>query len=227
MIGISIISVILIVVVAYIFFKITKIIWKTILFTLLIILVVVGVTGFLVYQDVQEVINGKNGILVISEEGVQTGAILYNEEEIEIEYFKEEDLNTYSGYFKNNDYKSALGDKSLLIIFNSSMFDNLDKSISIDDMEFSTKEGIDLIMSNSTIEFLDKAIEVTRINDTIITKDKMIEYKLQITLILIEELLREEDGSKILLENTKFYPERLTIKLIKQTPSLIDKILPK
>ena len=90
-----------------------------------------------------------------------------------------------------------------------------------------TEKMIDLIMSNSTIEFLDKAIEVTRINDTIITKDKMIEYKLQITLILIEELLREEDGSKILLENTKFYPERLTIKLIKQTPPLIDKILPK
>jgi hypothetical protein len=226
MLGLSIISVMILIIISIVFFKITKVIWKTILFTLLILLVVLGVTGYLVYQDMQEIINSENMVLIVSEQGVQTGANIYKEEEFNIDYITEEELSTYSNYLREGEYESILGDKILLVVLNTSMFNNLNKSISINGEEFSTKEGIDMIMSNSTLEFLDRATEIVGLNESIITKEEMIKYKLQINLILLEELIREEKGTKTLFQNTQFYPERLTIKLIKQIPSIIGNILP-
>jgi len=218
--------IVIIIILSLIFFKIRKIIWKTILFTLLVILIIIGVTGYLVYKDVQEIINNENIILITSEQGVQTGAIVYKGEEFNTNYFNEQDLIIYSEYLKNDDYKSALGDRALLIILNTSMFNNLDRSISINGQEFPIKEGVDSLMSNVTSEFIDKATGILKINMSIINKDEMIEYKFKMTPILVGELVREEGGTKTLSQNTKIYPERLVIKILKQTPYLIKRLFP-
>ena len=52
----------------------------------------------------------------------------------------------------------------------------------------------------------------------------MIKYKLQITIVLMQELIMEDDGAKTLFKNTEFYPDRLIVKIIRQTPNIINKI---
>ena len=166
MIEISIITIIILTVIAYIFFKLTKTVWKTILFTLIIILVFIGAIVYLVYQDVQEVINGENTLLVASEGKVITGATFQKDN---INYFNEADLDPYSSHLLEEDYESILGNDTLLIILNTSMFNDLDTSVIIEEKTFSTQEGVSLITSNTVSEFLEKAKTIADINETIIT----------------------------------------------------------
>ena len=224
MIEISIITIIILTVIAYIFFKLTKTVWKTILFTLIIILVFIGAIVYLVYQDVQEVINGENTLLVASEGKVITGATFQKDN---INYFNEADLDPYSSHLLEEYYESILGNDTLLIILNTSMFNDLDTSVIIEEKTFSTQEGVSLITSNTVSEFLEKAKTIAYINETIITNEELIKYKLQITLLLVQGLIMEDQGAKTYIKYSKFYPERFTIKLIKQTPQLIEKLIPK
>ena len=192
MFGISIITLIILAFVFFILFKITKVIWKAILFTFLILVLFLGLLGYLVYSDVQSIINEEKKIFIVSEKQVLTGTSFIDFQE-QTNYFTNSELNTYTEHYKEEDYKKMLGEAYLLLIIKTDIFEDIGDTLVIQNETISKKEVLNMLSANNTQEFIQIASQVSEniTSSDSVTQDEMIEYKFKLIAAILKESLEE------------------------------------
>ena len=218
---ISILSIIIIISIVFILFKLTHVIWKTILFSILIILLITGITGYMIYKDVQNTINEEKIIIVSYEDEVLTG-LTFSENLDDKKYLTTNQLNEYSTFLSEEDLKQILSDNYLLINFNIVKINNTN-GVEYMNNSFTKDEVFEMMLAENPTEFIQSASKLSEeisLNE-IITEEEMIEYKMGISGLLFKELLMSDQNT---LKQIEIYPERITIKIIKELPFIFDSI---
>lgn len=233
MIGLSITTIIVLMLVFILFFKVTKVIWKAILFAFLIVLVLFSLLGYFVYLDVQKTINEDKIILVTSGENIVSGMV-FSKEFDQAEYLTQAELDVYEEFYQADDYESILEDRYLLINIKTEMYEGLDETIEISNgttkQTINKQDAMDLLNAENTEQFMEIANKIseniTEANN--ISNQEMLEYKLKVSAALVNEVIEdtENNGINEVIENTEFYPNRLTIVLIGEIPELITGVMP-
>ena len=95
---VSTIYLVAILLLALLFFKITHIIWKTIIFTILIIILVFGITGYAIYEDIQKTINEDKIFIISGDDMVLTG-IIFSDNIEERVYLNQWEIEEYSNFY--------------------------------------------------------------------------------------------------------------------------------
>jgi len=226
MFGLSIISIIIIVVFFLLFWKLTKIIWKAILFTVIVIIIFIGLTGYLVYIDIQHMVKEEKIVIITSNGQAVTGAII-PEHINQTTYLTSSDLELINQNLKDGDYDSILGNNYLLITLDTDILDYKNNTIEINGGEYKTEEAIDILLANTTQDFIILASNISE-NISItssITENEMIQYKAQIAGAIIEDTLENKPSAEDLINDIDFYPNRITLVLITNAPGLINNLL--
>jgi hypothetical protein len=205
-----------------IFFKITHIIWKTILFASILILLILGITGYLVYIDVQNTIVEEKLIIISNENEVLTG-ITFSSSLDEKQYLMMDQLTAFSEYLEVGDLDSILSDNHILIQLDLSDYNEINDTEYMNNT-FTKEEIFEMILAKNPSEFLNSASKLSEeINlDQTITENEMIEYKMSISGLLFKDILMSPD--KGIFDQINIYPERITIKLIKEMPIILNSI---
>lgn len=219
---ISILSLIVVILLVFLFFKITHIIWKAVLFTLLILLLVFGITGYIVYKDIQNTINEEKLIIISNENKVLTG-ITFSDSLDEKQYLTTEQLNEYSEYLELEELDVLLSDNYILIQLDLSDFNEINDTEYMNNT-FTKEEIFEMMLAENPSEFIDSASKLSEEIDLdqTITENEMIEYKMSISGLLFKDILMSPD--KGIFDQINIYPERITIKLIKETPFIFNSI---
>jgi hypothetical protein len=233
MIGLSITTIIILVLVFLLFFKVTKVIWKAILFSFLVILVLFSLLGYFVYTDVQKIINEDKLILVTSGEDILSGMV-FSKEFDQAEYLTKEELGTYEALYQSGDYESILEDRYLLVNIKTEMYAGLNETIELINgttaQIVNKQDALDLLNAETPEQFMEIADKISEniTNTDNISNQEMLEYKLKVSAALVNEVIEdtENNGISEVIENTEFYPNRITIVLIREIPGLIARVIP-
>ena len=233
MIGLSITTIIILVLVFLLFFKVTKVIWKAILFSFLVILVLFSLLGYFVYTDVQKIINEDKLILVTSGEDILSGMV-FSKEFDQAEYLTKEELGTYEALYQSGDYESILEDRYLLVNIKTEMYAGLNETIELINgttaQIVNKQDTLDLLNAETPEQFMEIADKISEniTNTDNISNQEMLEYKLKVSAALVNEVIEdtENNGISEVIENTEFYPNRITIVLIREIPGLIARVIP-
>lgn len=227
MLGLSITTIIILILLFFVFFKITKIIWKAILFSLLVLLVFLVGFGYLVYADINKIINEEKTILVSTEEEIISGLIFTKEIEEAI-YLDEEIIEDYSEKLKEGNRKAVLNESYLLIILKTEIFDEMGDTIEVLSEPVPKEDALSALSAETPEEFMEIA---NRISENItesdsITREEMLKYKFQISGVLAQNMLEEKGGAKKIVKDMEFYPNRISLVILKEMPNLIENLIP-
>ena len=219
---VSTIYLVAILLLALLFFKITHIIWKTIIFTILIIILVFGITGYASYEDIQKTINEDKIFIISGDDMVLTG-IIFSDNIEERVYLNQWEIEEYSNFFKNKNLQSILDEKYLLINLDiSSMNNKTILNYSNNLVEGEKMKNIMLSESPGQLMMQMRDIEGNENNyDEIITFDEMIRYKMDLSGPLIKEIIISD---KNIYDKIEVYPRRITIKVMDELPIIFNLI---
>jgi hypothetical protein len=219
---VSTIYLVAILLLALLFFKITHIIWKTIIFTILIIILVFGITGYAIYEDIQKTINEDKIFIISGDDMVLTG-IIFSDNIEERVYLNQWEIEEYSNFFKNKNLQSILDEKYLLINLDiSSMNNKTILNYSNNLVEGEKMKNIMLSESPGQLMMQMRDIEGNENNyDEIITFDEMIRYKMDLSGPLIKEIIISD---KNIYDKIEIYPRRITIKVMDELPIIFNLI---
>lgn len=218
---ISIISLFVAILIILLFFKITHIIWKTILFSILIMIIIIGITGYLVYNDAQKTITEEKLIIISYENKALTG-IIFSDNLNDKQYLKMDQLSVYSEYLESGDFESILSDNYLMINVDLINLNEINNTEYMNNT-FTKDEIFEMMLAENPEEFINSA---SKLSDEIelnqrITEDKMVEYKMGISGLLFEDILTSDQD---IINKIEIYPERITIKLIKEAPFILNSV---
>ena len=218
---ISIISLFVAILIILLFFKITHIIWKTILFSILIMIIIIGITGYLIYNDAQKTITEEKLIIISYENKALTG-IIFSDNLDDKQYLKMDQLGVYSEYLESGDFESILSDNYLMINVDLINLNEINNTEYMNNT-FTKDEIFEMMLAENPKEFINSA---SKLSDEIeldqgITEDKMVEYKMGISGLLFEDILTSDQD---IINKIEIYPERITIKLIKEAPFILNSV---
>jgi len=216
----SILTILIIIGLFYLFFKITKIIWKAIFLTFLIIVVLFSIMAYFVYSDVQELKNSEKLILFGYDNEVLTGA--HDEGFLSLKYLN----NTWLSKLNSlENIKDLSNDDYLLIYINLSLIDQVEEPIVIENYTLNKLDMINILKAESPSEFVSLINnEVNLSLEPALSEDQMIEYKFKLSAILIKDLI-DNKKYKELFNHISIYPNKFIFILIKKAPSTIGWIL--
>ena len=215
----AILTIIILTLIIFIFYKITHVIWKTILATLIILLIIIGATTYFVYSDIQKTITNDKIIIISNENEILTGVIFSNNN-TEKKYLDQEMVSNYSGLLKNGDYGGIMGEKYLMAILDISNSMGA-KNKSYSNITTSGDEIKQLMLINSPGEFSIKLNSLLGTNNMVLTDmDEIIKYKMNLSSLLLKDMVVK--GT--LQNNLLIYPERITLKLIGEFPKIFNLI---
>ncbi len=175
----------------------------------------------MIYKDVQNTINEEKIIIVSYEDEVLTG-LTFSENLDDKKYLTTNQLNEYSTFLSEEDLKQILSDNYLLINFNIVKINNTN-GVEYMNNSFTKDEVFEMMLAENPTEFIQSASKLSEeisLNE-IITEEEMIEYKMGISGLLFKELLMSDQNT---LKQIEIYPERITIKIIKELPFIFDSI---
>ncbi|MBS3172576.1 hypothetical protein J4438_03280 [Candidatus Woesearchaeota archaeon] len=197
--------------------KITKILWKAILFTLILFLLITSLTAYLVYKDVNNIINEDKTFLLVNNQTVLAGGLITGKFE-EIIYVNDSELENYSVLYSSKDYKSILGKNYLLIILKTRSLEELNLTITTPENIIQSDDLVKLLEIENKEEFLKQAEELNLTYIDQASQD-ILNTKLAITKDILQATLKD-DVSKLkdVVKEVEFYPDRLSIMIAKQMP---------
>ena len=233
MLGLSITTIVILVVAFILFFKITKVIWKAVIFSLLVVLLLTSILGYFVYKDVEKIINEDKIVLVTSGENIISGMV-FSKEFDQAEYLTQEELGIYEEFYQSGEYESILEDRYLLINIKTEMYEHLDELIELTNgttkQTVNKQDAMELLNAETPEQFIEIADKISEniTSSENVSYQEMLEYKLKVSAALVNEVIEdtENNGINDVVENTEFYPNRLTIVLIREIPELIKSVMP-
>jgi len=205
------------VIIFVILLKLTKILWKAILFTLVLFLLITGLTAYLVYKDVNNIIDQNKLFLLVNDQNVLAGGIITGQFE-DISYLNNSEIENYSISYAEKDYKSILADNYLLIILETKSLEELNLTVTSPENIIQSDDLVKLLEIENEEEFLRNAQEL---NLTYLenTSQDMLNIKLAITKEILETTIKTDTLKlKDVVQGVQFYPDRLSILIAKQMP---------
>lgn len=205
------------VIIFVILLKVTKILWKAILFTLVLFLLITGLTAYLVYKDVNNIIDQNKLFLLVNDQNVLAGGIITGQFE-DISYLNNSEIENYSISYAEKDYKSILADNYLLIILETKSLEELNLTVTSPENIIQSDDLVKLLEIENEEEFLRNAQElnITYLENT---SQDMLNIKLAITKEILETTIKTDTLKlKDVVQGVQFYPDRLSILIAKQMP---------
>nr|MBA4405185.1 hypothetical protein [Nanoarchaeum sp.] len=205
------------VIIFIILLKVTKILWKAILFTLVLFLLITGLTAYLIYKDANKLVKQDKLFLLANDQRVLAGGIITGEFE-EIQYLNNSIINNYSYFYSTNDYNSLLTDKYLLIILKTQSLEELNLTVSTPEATIPSEDLVYLLEIENEEEFFKQAQKLNITNSYYAGQDIGI-TKLVITKDILDTIIKK-DTLKLneIIKEVQFYPDRPSILIIKQMP---------
>ena len=226
----SIITLIIYIIIFIILYKILKSVLKTIISIILISIVILGVFGFLVYLDFNNLktnlSNSKNMVLFENKD-ITAGIIIDKNQEIIL--LKEQDINNLKTQDKNTILKNQNLFKIITFNINTIKESNL-KTITLEDLTL-TKEQIIAILESEdafaeTKAQLSLPIDIKNMPLKFNDKTIALEDQAQLRAIIYASALKEiliNDTSYVIGEysknNIKVYKETIIFKILKLLPT--------
>lgn len=197
--------------------KVTKILWKAILFTIIAFLLITCLISYLVYKDATNIINKDKVFILVHDQDLLTGGVIKGQFN-EMIYFNDSEMESYSECYLNKDNKCILGNRYLLIILETRSLEELNLTITQPGRIIQGEDLVRLLEIKDQEEFITKASELnlTYLQDT---SQEILVSKVAITKGILENTLKE-DSTKLtkLIKEVRFYPDRLSILILKQMP---------
>ena len=212
----AITTIIILTILLFIFYKITHIIWKAIIYTLIILLVIMGTTTYLVYNDVQKIISDDKIIIISNENEVLTGAIFSNNDE-KMTYLDQNEIDNYSILLGQGNMGAIKGEKYILARLDISNLSDMG-NISYSNITMNLDEVKQLMLARTLDEFPINFNDLSEFEDDQVLEDtdKLIKCKMRLSMLLMRGMMVKS----ILFDNLSIYPERITSKLIEEFPKI-------
>ena len=139
-----------------------------------------------------------------------------------LKYLKMDQLGVYSEYLESGDFESILSDNYLMINVDLINLNEINNTEYMNNT-FTKDEIFEMMLAENPKEFINSA---SKLSDEIeldqgITEDKMVEYKMGISGLLFEDILTSDQD---IINKIEIYPERITIKLIKEAPFILNSV---
>lgn len=192
------------------------------MFTILIIILALGITCYAIYDDVQKTIN-EDKIFIISEENkVLTGIVFSNNFE-DRNYLTYEEIDEYSGFLESKKLQLILDEKYLFINLDISNINNA-TTLNYSNNLIDNEEIKNIMLSESPEKLMIRMNDVMGNKNNyeeITTLDEMVRYKMDLSGLLIKEMVTSDEG---LYDKIDIYPERITMKIMDELPIIFNLI---
>lgn len=176
--------------------------------------------AYLIYKDVNGLVNESKLILLESKEKIQTGYILSKDTQ---RLIASQDLMEINNYYKNKNLNAVRNSTYRLIILDTKLFKDLPDIIPFENITYN-KQSLLLAIDSETPEDFSLKLGNNKgdlIGDNNISNEDLIKYKATIAGILLSSL--SEDPKNLIkgIKNKEisFYPNSITIILLNQLPS--------
>jgi len=185
-----------------------KKLFKLLFYTGIIISLLLAANMFFVYQDFNDLRKNfgvsEKKVILKNDNEILTGLLLNEDAKL----MTNKQLDDYSSYLKNNNYKKILGDSYKLMIFDVDIIKNLDDEIVIEGQTITPNEAITILRSR---------------------KNNAEEKAALFSTILSDEILSSRNPlfffSEFKNDNIMIYPETALFKTIKFIPlALIEDV---
>jgi len=187
------------------------------------ILIVVLLLGYLVFQDAQDIrqnyLSSNKLFLLTDGNQILTGIFVIEDETV---FIDENQVNEFSNYLSNDDFDSLLNDNYKFMLIDLEILNELDEEFDILDQKVSREELFEIFRSDEPFEALtgQKKTGKILINDQEIEVDN-IKFKGFLLVTLLANKLLQNPVQMIFFYKDGYlmiYPETILFKFVKNIP---------
>lgn len=197
--------------------------WKATILVFVLGIVILGIIGLLVYDDVKTISNSPKLFLVDFNNKIQTGYSVNGEQQ---EIITKTELTEINTNYALNDLESMAEGETRLFIIDAIIFEESPDEITFESKTFQKQNLLNALKTETSDDFLTAlGSDTQNLGIIIIQEDELIQYKAAITGILLSNMAENPSNlvKSLTSGNIEIYPNSITTFLINQLPpSLIQ-----